>query len=265
MRISRTETVLNYVLLAVFAILILWPLAMVLVRALGLDGGEIRWDNFSQAFVEGRFSHYIVNSVQVTLLTVGLSLVVSVPAGYALGTMRFRGGTALFFVFLLGIMVPVEAFVVPLFYDMKAWGLTDTVWGVALPQVAMSIAFGVYWMRTYFRTTDPSIAEAAKLDGAGVLRTLWSVQLPIARPALTTLVVLWFVWTWNDFMIPLIMSPTGEMRTAPLGLNFFVGAHTTDTSLQSAAAVLVALPVVVVYLLMQRQFIRGMTDGATKE
>ncbi len=256
---------MNYVLLTMFAALILWPLAMVLVRALGLDGGTIRLENFAEAFVQGRFASYLLNSVQVTLVTVTLSLVVAVPAGYALGTMRFRGANLLFFVFLAGIMIPTEAFIIPLFYDMKSWGLTDTVLGVALPQVAMSTAFGVFWMRTYFRTVNPSITEAAQLDGAGVLRTLWSVHLPMARPAVTTLFVLWFVWTWNDFMVPLIMSPTGAMRTAPLGLNFFVGAHTTDTTLQSAAAVLVALPVVLVYLFMQRSFINGMVDGATKE
>ena len=265
MKISRAERLADYGILLVFAALIVWPLAMVVVRALGIDGGVIEWGNLADAWTQGRFHSYLLNSVKVTTLTLALSLAVSIPAGYALGTMRFPGAAIVFYVFLLGIMVPTEAFIVPLFYDMKAWGLTDTVGGVALPQVAMSIAFGVYWMRTYFRTVNPSLSEAAKLDGAGVLRTLWSVHLPIAKPALTTLIVLWFVWTWNDFMVPLIMSPRGEMRTAPLGLNFFVGTHSTDTALQSAAAILVALPVVVVFLFMQREFIKGMTDGANKE
>jgi raffinose/stachyose/melibiose transport system permease protein len=265
MRISKTEKAVNYAILLGFAAVIVWPLAMVIVRALGWETGGFRWENFAEAWDQGKFSHYLLNSVQVTVVTVVVSLIVSVPAGYALGTMRFRGCTLIFYVFLFGIMIPTEAFIVPLFYDMRAWGLTDTLWGVALPQIAMSIAFGVYWMRTYFRSVSPSLAEAAKLDGAGVLRTLVSIQLPIARPALTTLMVLWFVWTWNDFMVPLIMSPMGDMRTAPLGLNFFVGQHSTDTTLQSAAAILVAAPVVIVFLLLQRQFIRGMTDGAVKD
>jgi raffinose/stachyose/melibiose transport system permease protein len=264
-RISNTEKVMNYIILLTFAVLIVWPLAMIIVRALGWDTGEFHWENFAEAWERGKFSHYLLNSVQVSVVTVLISLVVSVPAGYALGTMRFRGDNLIFYVFLLGIMIPTEAFIVPLFYDMKDWGLTDTLWGVSLPQIAMSIAFGVYWMRTYFRTTNPSISEAAKLDGAGVLRTLVSIQLPIAKPAITTLIVLWFVWTWNDFMVPLIMSPMGDMRTAPLGLNFFVGQHSTDTTLQSAAAIMVALPVVIVFLFLQREFIKGMTDGAVKD
>jgi raffinose/stachyose/melibiose transport system permease protein len=265
MKISRAEQILNYVILAIFAVLILWPLVMIVYRALGGETGGIRLANFSDAWVQGRFSHYLLNSVLVTVVTVVVSLVVAVPAGYALGTMKFKGATIIFYIFLLGIMIPTEAFIVPLFYDMKSWGLTDTLWGVALPQIAMSIAFGVYWMRTYFKTANPSLSEAAKIDGAGVLRTLWSIQLPVARPALSTLTVLWCVWTWNDFMVPLIMSPMGDYRTAPLGLNFFVGAHSTNTTLQSAAAILVALPMVIVFLFLQKQFIKGMTDGAVKD
>ena len=161
-------------------------------------------------------------------------------------------------------MVPSEAIVVPLFFDLRQLGLTDTLVAVAGPQVAQSIAFGTYWMRTAFRSADPAITEAAIIDGAAPRHVLWQVQAPIALPAILTLVVLIFMWTWNEFLIPLVMSPTGGLRTAPLGLAFFQGQHVTNYALMGAAAVIVALPVVLVYLVAQRYFIAGMTEGAVK-
>jgi raffinose/stachyose/melibiose transport system permease protein len=260
---------MNYVVLIVFASIILGPLATIFTTAFGpesaADAGGIHLENFSQAWAAAKFDKYLVNSLMVTLTVLAISLTVSLAAGYALGTMRFWGSEVLFYVFLLGIMVPAEAIVIPLFFDLRALGLTDTLLAVAMPQVAMSTAFGTYWMRTYFRSSNPAITEAAKLDGAGPLRTLWSVQLPVARPAIVTLTVLVFMWTWNEFLIPLIMSPTGKMRTMPQGLAFFQGQHTTDTALLAAAAVMVALPVVIVYLFLQRHFIRGMLEGAVKD
>ncbi|MGC3952941.1 MAG: carbohydrate ABC transporter permease [Propionicimonas sp.] len=189
----------------------------------------------------------------------------SILAGYALGTMRFRGQGVVFWLFLLGIMVPTEAFVVPLFFDLRQLGLTNTIWGVALPQVAMSIAFGTYWMRTYFRSAPTALIEAARLDGAGPLRILWQILVPIGRPAILTLVLLVFMWTWNEFLIPLVMSPNATVRTAPLGLAFFQGQYTQGTALLAAGAVLVAAPVVVLYIFLQRHFIRGMLEGAVRE
>ena len=195
---------------------------------------------------------------------VGAALVLSLMSGYVLGILRPRGSEVLFYVFLLGIMVPSEAIVLPLFFDLRSLGLTDTLWAVALPQTAQSLAFGTFWMRAFFRGVDPAILEAARIDGAGDVRILCSVLLPIGRPAVVTQIVLTFMWTWNDFLIPLVMSPSGRMRTAPLGLALFQGQYTQGSTLLAAGAVLVALPTVVLYLALQRQFISGMTEGAVK-
>jgi raffinose/stachyose/melibiose transport system permease protein len=154
---------------------------------------------------------------------------------------------------------------VPLYFDLRVLGLTNTVWGVALPQIAMSIAFGTYWMRTYFRTSSRALIEAARLDGATSMRILWQILVPIGRPAILTLVLLVFMWTWNEFLIPLVMSPNGDVRTAPLGLAFFQGQYTQGTALLAAGAVLVALPVVALYIFLQRHFIKGMVEGAVRE
>jgi raffinose/stachyose/melibiose transport system permease protein len=269
---SRREVSLNYLILVVFSVVALWPVVTILISAFGsattgagagLAG--LHPENFATAWQEGHFTQYMRNSVMVSALVVVLSVSCSVLSGYAFGTMTFRGSGVLFYLFLLGIMVPSEVIVVPLFFDLRQLGLTDTIWAVALPQVAQSIAFGTYWMRTYFRTSNRSIFEAARIDGASSGQILLRVQVPIARPAIVTLVVLVFMWTWNEFLIPLVMSPNGQMRTAPLGLAFFQGQYSTNTALMGAAAVLVALPVVVVYLFLQRHFIGGMVEGAVKD
>ena len=272
MKVSAVERSVNYVVLLAFAAFALWPILSILLTAVGprsasiaREGRTLHWENFSDAWTEGNFSQYMATSVTVSVLVVSVALVCSIMAGYAFGTMRFRGEQVLFYVFLLGIMVPTEAIIVPLYFDLRELGLTNTIWGVALPQIAQSIAFGTYWMRTYFRTSNASIVEAGRLDGAGTHRILWQILVPIGRPAITTLVLLSFMWTWNEFLIPLVMSPTGDVRTAPLALAFFQGQYVQGTTLLAAAAVLVALPVVIVYLFLQRHFIRGMIEGAVRE
>lgn len=268
MRTSRTERLLSYVILVLFAAQALTPVLYVVFLSLRSPSiGDSSWghlENYGAAWEQGHFSDYMRNSVLIAVLVVCLALALSLMSGYVLGVLRPRGGTVVFYVSLLGIMVPSEAIVLPLFFDMRALGLTDTIWAVALPQTAQSLAFGTFWMRSFFRGVDPAVLEAARIDGASDLRLLRSVLLPIARPAVVTQVVLTFMWTWNDFLIPLVMSPAGRMRTAPLGLAFFQGQYTQGSTLLAAGAVLVAAPMVVLYLFLQRQLISGMTDGAVK-
>lgn len=269
-RTSPAELGLNYLILVGFAVMSLWPIVTILAQALGPSSPEAagsggpHLENFVIAWSEGRFSTYMLNSVLVSATVVVVSVVLSILAGYAFATMRFPGSTWLFYLLLFGIMVPTEAIVVPLFFDLRQLGLVNTLAAVAGPQIAQSIAFGTYWMRTAFRAADPAITEAAIIDGAAPRQVLWQVQAPIALPAILTLVVLVFLWTWNEFLIPLVMSPTGTLRTAPLGLAFFQGQHVTNYALMGAAAVTVAAPVVLLYLFAQRYVIAGMTEGAVK-
>ena len=140
----------------------------------------------------------------------------------------------LFYVFLLGLMVPIEAMIVPLYYDLRDLGLTDTYWALILPQIAPSVAFGTFWMRAFFRGVPRSLVEAARIDGASTWFTLWRVLLPLARPAVLTMTVLLFMWTWNEFLLALVMVSDENLRTAPLGLAFFQGRNTSDLTLLAA-------------------------------
>src|SRR3954468_22955127 len=276
MRVSRAERGANYAILLVVAAIALLPIISVLSSSLAPDdstaGGSgtasvagLHVGNFADAWRLGHFATYLRTSLVVSVTVVVVSVVLSILSGFAFGTMRFRGSTALFYLFLVGIMMPSEAIVVPLYFDLRSLGLTDTIWAILLPQIAQSVAFGTFWMRASFRSSSRAVVEAARLDGASNRRILWQVLVPLARPAIVTLTVLSFMWTWNEFLIPLVMVTDESLRTAPLGLAFFQGQYTQGFTLLAAGAVIVALPVVALYLFLQRHFIAGMLEGAVRE
>lgn len=267
MRVSSAERTMNYVVLGAFALFALIPVITILATAVSPQIGQapgLHLANFLEAWEVGGFGRSLGNSLIIAAIVVTSAVTLSVLAGYAFGTMRFPGSTVLFYVFLLGLMIPTEATVIPLFFDLRTVGLTDTYAAIALPQIAQSVAFGTFWLRAQFRSMPESMLEAAAIDGAGPMRTLLRIVAPASVPALTTLVVLVFMWTWNEFLIALVMAPGGSLRTAPLGLANFQGQYTAETALLSAGAVIVALPMVIMFLFLQRHFIRGMLEGAVK-
>ncbi len=270
--IDRREQVLTHVMLGVFSLVALTPIAGILLTALQEPGGSgtfgvpdgLRLENFSQAWEEANLGSYLRSSAIVAAVVVVVSSVLSVLAGYAFGLMRFRGQQALFLLLLFGLMVPLEATIVPLYYDLRDLGLTNTYWSLILPQVGVSVAFGSFWMRAFFRSVPRSLLEAARLDGSSSWVTLWRIVLPLGRPAVLTMMLLVFMWTWNEFLLALVMVSDEALRTAPLGLAFFQGRNSTDFALLAAGSVIVATPVVILYVFLQRHFIRGMLSGAVK-
>ena len=275
MTVSRREQWLGYGVLAAFTIAALYPMVSILLLAFHRKSDlvtgfsipdHLSFDTFSRAWSEGGFDHGLVNSFIVAASVALVTAVLATPAGYAFGTMKFRGSSALFYLLLIGLIFPYEATVIPLYYVFNDVGITDSLWALILPQIGLSIPFGVFWMRAFFRSTPMALVEASRLDGASSLTTLWRVLLPHAKPAITTLVVLVFMWTWNEFLLALVMIQSDSLQTAPLGLAIFAGANRQqDPTLTAAAAVLVALPIIVVYVFLQRSFIRGMFAGAVKE
>jgi raffinose/stachyose/melibiose transport system permease protein len=275
MTVTRREQILSYAVLAAFAVVALYPILSIVLLALqrrsDLVTGfaipdHVSFDTFSQAWDLGGFNHGLVNSLIVAGTVAVATAVLSTLAGYAFGSMRFRGNNALFYLLLIGLIFPYEATVIPLYYVFRDVGLTDSLWALILPQIGLSVPFGTFWMRAFFRSTPGALVEASRLDGASSFATLWRVLLPQAWPAITTMIVLVFMWTWNEFLLALVMIQSDSLRTAPLGLALFAGTNRySDPTLTAAAAVLVALPIVVVYVFLQRSFIRGMFAGSVKE
>lgn len=270
MRRNPGEIGLNYVVLVFFSVIAVIPLVGVLLSAVtpssDPQGGfripsRIDLGNFAEAWSRGHFSSYMVSSLLVTLSVVTLTVVLATLAGFAFARMDFPGKNVLFYLLLSGLLLPAEAFIIPLYYNLRTVGLTDTYWALILPQSAQSLAFGIFWMRNQFRTFPSEIIEAGRLDGATDWRLLWRVVVPPSTPAIVTMCLLVSMWTWNEFLIPLIMVTGENLRTAPLGLAFFQGQHVTEYSLLAAAGTIVALPIVVLYILLQRRFISGMLNG----
>jgi raffinose/stachyose/melibiose transport system permease protein len=278
LRIDRLGT---YFILCTFSLLALYPVLSILFLALhrksDLVSGfaiptRIDLSSFEAAWTEGRFATGFKSSFIVAGAVTAASAVLSIGTGYAFGTMRFVGDRIVFPIILLGIIFPYEATVIPLYYDFQDvpllhWNLLNTYWALILPQIGQSVAFGTFWMRAFFRSTPRSLIEAARIDGASSFGVLWRVLLPQAMPAVLTMSVLVFTYTWNEFLLALVLvSGTESHQTAPLGLSFFAGAaRATDPTKVAAAAVLVALPILLVYLFLQRHFVRGMLAGALKE
>jgi raffinose/stachyose/melibiose transport system permease protein len=270
----QLEVGLRYVVLGLFVLGILYPLLGVLELAFVphgelLTGVELptamTLDTLARAWDFGHFATALRNSALVaTAVTIGC-VVLSTLSGYGFGRMRFRGSRLLFYVFMAGLVVPLEAYLIPLYYELRDFGLLDSLGGLVLPLLAQSLPFGVFWMRASFRSLPHSLVEAARLDGAGTFAVLRYVLIPLLVPALTTLFVLTFVYTWNDFLLSLVVISSEAMQTAPLSLALFIGQRTTDVTGLAAGALIISTPVVIVFVLFQRSLIRGILAGALKE
>jgi raffinose/stachyose/melibiose transport system permease protein len=273
--ITRRDQWTAYVVLGLFSILALYPVLGILGLAMHTKDDQITGfalptsfslETFAKAWTDGNFATGLWSSFIVAIAVTVVSVVLSIGTGYAFGTMRFPGDSLIFGLILLGLIFPYEATVIPLYYDLQALNLTNTYWALILPQIGLSVPFGTFWMRAFFRSTPKSLIEAARVDGAGSFTILVRVLLPQAKPALLTLSALIFMYTWNEFLLALVMIQDPDKQTAPLGLSFFATAtRAGDPTAVAAAAVIVALPVIIVYVLLQRHFIRGITAGAVKE
>lgn len=237
------------------------------VAGIGLPS-ELTLDNFRAAWNAGTgMASYLALSAFITAIVVAATVVLSTLAGYALGTMRFPGSRIISTTFLLGVIMPVEGMIIPIFYNLRSVHLDGTVWSVILPQTALMVGFGTFWMRAAFRSMPSALIDAARMDGASHVRVLRSVLLPLARPSLLALVALTLTWTWNDFLLSLVLlaSTTADVRTAPLALGLFQSQESIDVNGLAAAAVVVAIVPIVAFLALQRHFVQGLTAGAIVE
>ena len=263
---SRLEQGVCYTLLIIFSLLSIGPIVGIIVQSFtgNTIGHNWTFHNLSSAWTIGAFSHTMRASFIVAIGTTALCLVLSVLAGYAFGCMRFRGSTALFYIILLGMIVPLEPVVISLYYNFQKLSLTDTYQGLILAEAMIYFPFGVFWMRAFFRAIPNSVLDAAKIDGASDLRILTSVLLRPALPAILTLGVLLSVWSWNEFLLPLVVFSGGTVTTAPVNVAIFTGQRVVDIPSQAAAALILSLPALLVYIIFQRQFIRGVLAGSVK-
>jgi len=274
MRTSRRETAITHAVLVLAAAVAVYPFVSIMLRALaepgtpvigGLPDG-VHLGSFTTAWDRRHFASALTSSALVSASVVVATDAMAVLAGFALASMRVPGAKVIMGLLLVGLVIPYEVTVVPLYELLRGWGLIDTYWALILPQVALSMPLGVFWMRTFYAALPAELYEAARVDGASRLQSLRLVALPISGSALATLSTILFLFTWNEFLLALVLVPQNEaVQTAPLALSFFSGAgRHTDPAVTAAAAVLVALPVLVTYVFLQRRLITGIVDGAVK-
>ena len=194
-----------------------------------------------------------------------MSVALAILLGYAFGTMRFRGSRWLYALFLIGLVVPYEATIIPLYYEFRALKLIGTYWAMILPDIGGSLAFGTFWMTSFFRGFPRELIDAARVDGASAWQTLWRVIVPTAGAAIFALATILFIWTWNNLLLAIVMIPNPDLQMAPAALNYFVGRQFgLNYQVTSAAAILVAAPVLVVYYILQRRYGTDVLSGSLK-
>lgn len=210
------------------------------------------------------FLRYFGNSVLVTLVSALVILAVSLMASYVVVRSRRRSTARLFQVFLLGIAIPIQATIIPVYYLIVRLGLYDTLWAIILPSIAFAIPLSVLILTNFLRDVPAELFESMKVDGAGEWRTLWSLALPLTRPAIMTVAVYNALQVWNGFLFPLVLTQSAETRVLPLSLWSFQGEFSVNVPAVLAAVVLSVLPILAAYIVGRRQLVSGLTAGFGK-
>ena len=219
-------------------------------------------EHYRDVFTRLSMGRYLLNSGGIAITVTVISLFINSMAGYAFAKLRFRGRDTIFRVLSAGLVIPVQVAMLPLFLLMKSLGLINTYWGVVIPTLAS--IFGIFLIRQYAMSIPDDLLDAARIDGASEARIYRSMVLPVITPILATLAIWTFLTTWNDFMWPLIVLSDEERYTLPVALASLVGEHVQDTELMMAGSVLTVLPVVIVFLVLQRYYIQGVMAGSVK-
>ena len=275
MNYREREKLIAHSIFLIGVVLVLYPFISILFLAVSEPGtrvsgftipNAIYFDNFIQAWTKGAMGVGLYNSLIVVVFVVVLSIIFAILAAYSFENLKIYGSNLIFGILLIGLVLPYESIVISYYYSMKSLNLVNTHLSLILPQIGLSIPFSIFWLRSSFRSIPKSLSEAAMIEGAGRITILYKILLPQMTPAILTLAVLLFMWTWNEFLLALIMIQDEEMRTAPLALSYFAGnKRYGDPAITAAAAIWVAIPVLILYIFLQRKFISGMVTGANKE
>lgn len=220
-------------------------------------------DNYRRALGEGNFSLNLKNTLIVTLPAVFFLVLISCFAAYAFARLRFRGRKWLFYLLLVGVMVPPQSIVITVFQVVFRLGLLNTFTGLILVYLSWC-PVAIFILTTYIRGIPNEMFEAAEIDGAGPIRSLFLIALPLSKPAIATVSIFFFVWIYNDLLYPLVLLQDPSKATIPIGLLQFQGQYRADWATQNAALVMAMILPVTVYMLFQDKFVRGLTAGALK-
>ena len=271
---ARAYGIWRAAILIIIAGIVLMPLVATVLGGFK-DLGELRtnplglpriwlWHNYWDILISLRYWRVLGNSLLFASLTVVLTLALAATAAFAFAHLRFFGRKFLYNYLVLGLMFPAAAAILPLFIRVRQLGLVDTPWGVILPQAAFGLAMAVLLLRNAFRLLPTELLDAALVDGCGYIRYFTHITLPLSRPILSTVGIIAFVGSWNNYLVPLIMLDSNSLFPWPLGLMDYQGEYSTAWQLVLAFITLTILPAILMFLLAQRYIVEGLTAGAVK-
>jgi ABC-type glycerol-3-phosphate transport system permease component len=270
----RLRTTAQHVLLVALSLLWLAPIILIVSTAFKTRAdvqsnpfglfSSFSPENLVAAWTGGQFSDYLLNSVLLSIPSTFLILLLSTMGGYAFARLPFPGRTAAFYTVILGLLVPFFAFMIPLYFQLRSMGLLDTLVGVDLVLTVTGLPFGTFFMRAFFLDLPVELEQSARVDGASEWQIFWRIMLPLVRSGITGLGVFTFIQTWNNFLVPLLYLPGGGFRPLTTGLLQFTSGRQIDVGPLAAATLITILPVVIVFLVMQRQVAQGFISGAVK-
>jgi raffinose/stachyose/melibiose transport system permease protein len=273
MRDTRRSAVFWAFILGYLSLIIV-PLALMLISSFRTNReifraplalpSELHPENYLNAWDQAEFSTYIVNSLLVTGWSVALTVVLATLAAFPLSRYRLRFLPVVLGFFLIGLMLPVRLGIVPLFLLLRDLGLLDSHVGLILVYVAIRLPFAIFILTSFMRTIPMDLEEAARLDGAGDVRILRGILVPLVRPAIAIVVIFTLIAVWNDFFLPLIFIYSDELKTVPLGLTTFMGQYRSDWGLLFAGLTISSIPLVVAYLVFGRQMREGVAQGGMR-
>ncbi len=273
MIVSRREAWVGRLLLILLMAVTVVPFLSLFVTALhpsgtypeGLDWpSRPHWGNFTAAFRAAHMGDLLTSSVLIVLGVVPISLLVATMAGFAIGHLKMPGRRAVFLLFVFGLTLPFEGIITPLYYQVRAMGLLNTRWAIILPLIGLFMPFSVFWMRAHFVNMPSSLSESAKIDGASVWQLFWRIHVPLAMPAISSLAILLFLWTWNQFLLAIVLVDDPAKRTMAGALGAFQGQWGTDIPLLCAGSLLILAPTLIIFLIFQRRFVSALLQGSLK-
>jgi raffinose/stachyose/melibiose transport system permease protein len=273
MRAPRNELWAGRVLLLALMAFTILPFISIFVTALHPSGtvprglewpADPQWGNFVVAFRTAQMPKLIASSTFIVLWVVPVSLIISTMAGFAIGLLRVPGSRVLLFLFVFGLTLPFQGIIIPIYFLERAVGIYNTRFAIVLPLIALYMPFAVFWMRAHFVNMPGEISEAARVDGATTWDLFWQIHVPLARAPIASLGILMSIWTWNQFLLALVLVEDPTQRTMAGALGAFQGQWATDVPLLCAGTILILVPTLVVFVLFQRQIITALLQGSVK-
>jgi alpha-1,4-digalacturonate transport system permease protein len=263
----------RYVLLSILAVFALFPIAWVALSSLKPQSELFTYPltiipraptlaNYGSALRSADFTVYLANSVFVSVVSTILTIIINVMAGYALAKFWFRGRQAIFYSMMATLMIPLQAIMIPIFLLLKQLGLLNSLWGLIIPAAATPT--GVFLARQYIETIPNSFIEAARIDGGGEFMIFRRIVFPLSKPIVATIAIFSFMWRWNDFLWPFIVTSKKSKMTLQLALANFVGQYQIHWDSLLAMTVITMVPMVIVFLSLQKYFVTGLTAGGVK-